>query len=407
VAHTPLLDGVVNWDTHYSMWLHDDGTIGSLGQQMMADEGVSEDIARFGFAGRASFSMNKMDSLLAVSTKARVFVESNLARIARTDRLPVSCEGMDAPVGRHVAVEAGGRTYILTRLANGNVQQVVPLSFNFRKSDDYKSRFGRTVIRGDLWKGFHQDMGNVAKEGGLAFSNGKKPIRLIKQLIRWANNSPDALILDFFGGSGTTAHAVMAMNAEDGGRRQSIVVTNNEVGPQNAQRMRRTGLRPGDPDWEAQGVFESVTRPRITTVVTGQKPDGSSYPDALAANVEFFDVHYLDPGMVRRGREYAAIAPLLWLAAGATDECIGESTQSGWALTGRYGVLFDTDATAGFSDAVTKAVLDGADIRVCFVVTDSDTAYERALSRLPQGLSVKRLYEDYLTNFEINTHGGV
>jgi adenine-specific DNA-methyltransferase len=72
-------------------------------------------------------------------------------------------------------------------------------------------------------------MGNVAKEGGTVFSNGKKPVRLISQLIRWANNSREGIILDFFAGSGTTAHAVMQANADDGGNRRFIMVQLDEV----------------------------------------------------------------------------------------------------------------------------------------------------------------------------------
>src|ERR1035438_1151510 len=104
----------------------------------------------------------------------------------------------------------------------------MPLSLNYRMSDDYKPRFGRTVLRGDLWKGFHQDMGNVAKEGDTPFSNGKKPVRLIKQLIKWSGSTGDAIILDSFAGSGTTAHAVLALNKEDGGNRKFILVQCDE-----------------------------------------------------------------------------------------------------------------------------------------------------------------------------------
>jgi adenine-specific DNA-methyltransferase len=63
----------------------------------------------------------------------------------------------------------------------------------------------------------------------MVFSNGKKPVRLIKQLIRWANNSRDGVVLDFFAGSGTTAHAVMQANAEDGGGRRFIMVQLDEI----------------------------------------------------------------------------------------------------------------------------------------------------------------------------------
>ena len=122
-------------------------------------------------------------------------------------------------------------------------------------------------------------------------------------LMRWIGLAApdDALVLDFFGGSGTTAEAAMRLNAEDGGTRQTILVTNNEVGSKQAKDLRKAGHHPGDPEWETMGVFEYVTRPRISTVVTGKRPDCSTYSEGLVANVEFLDLTYLDPGMVRRG----------------------------------------------------------------------------------------------------------
>lgn len=89
------------------------------------------------------------------------------------------------------------------------------------------SYYSRVTIRGDLWKGFYSDMMNIAKEGGVEFKNGKKPIRLMKQLIKWANRK-DAVVLDFFAGSGSTAEAVLELNKEDGGNRRFILCTNNE-----------------------------------------------------------------------------------------------------------------------------------------------------------------------------------
>jgi adenine-specific DNA-methyltransferase len=227
-------------------------------------------------------------------------------------------------------------------------------------------------------------------------------------LMRWVGiaASSDAVIVDFFGGSGTTTEAVMRLNAEDDGTRQSILVTNNEVGAKQAKELRKGGHNPGDPEWEAMGVFEYVTRPRISTVVTGKRPDGSTYSDGLAANVEFLDLTYLDPGMVRRGREFQAIAPLLWLRAGAVAERIDSIPESGWALTPSYGMLFDLDGLAQFAAAVAEAVLAGAAPRLLFVVTDSETEYQHAVERLPVGIETVQLYEDYLSNFTVNVEGG-
>ena len=242
LKHTPLLDGIDSYDTHYSVWLNDDGAMGSLAENLLLDKQVGDDIRRYGLADRGRFSLNDMDKLLALSEAAKSFVEANLAKIARVDRAPVSAAGKSTSVGVWQTFVVEHRTYLLTTLSNGSLQALMPLSLNFRMSDDYKPRFGRTVIRGDLWKGFHQDMGNVAKEGGTPFANGKKPIRLIKQLIRWANNAKEAVVLDFFAGSGTTAHAVMHLNAEDGGRRRCISVQLDEA-PDTKSEAAKEGFR--------------------------------------------------------------------------------------------------------------------------------------------------------------------
>lgn len=222
--HTPLLDGVDSYDTHYSMWLNEDGTLEALADKLASDKAVGRDIAAFGMADRGKFSINNLNRLLMVSDAAKAFIESNLQRIARVDRPPVSAAGRNPAKGRWESFEVDHRTYFLTTLANGTLQALMPLALNYRMSDDYKPRFGRTVIRGDLWKGFYQDMGNVAKEGDVPFANGKKPVRLIKQLMKWAGTSNTGIILDFFAGSGTTAHAAMQLNSEDKGSRRFILV---------------------------------------------------------------------------------------------------------------------------------------------------------------------------------------
>lgn len=65
--------------------------------------------------------------------------------------------------------------------------------------------------------------------------DGPKPIRLLKRLLTLANTNNDALILDFFSGSATTAHAVMQLNAEDGGNRKFIMVQLPEVCAPNSE----------------------------------------------------------------------------------------------------------------------------------------------------------------------------
>lgn len=85
----------------------------------------------------------------------------------------------------------------------------------------------------------------------------------------------EAVVLDFFSGSGTTAHAVMRLNKQDGGSRQCISVTNNEVSAEEQNALRERGLRPGDPDWEKLGICDYITKPRVAAAITGRTPDNT------------------------------------------------------------------------------------------------------------------------------------
>jgi len=229
-------------------------------------------------------------------------------------------------------------------------------------------------------------------------------------------NKPDALVLDFFAGSGTTAHALMRLN-QDGGRRRSVCVTNNEVGPNEQAALKAKGLKPGDDAWEALGICDYITKPRIQSSITGLTSTGEAvngsyrfvdeFPmeEGFAENAEFFRLTYEDPALVSLGRRFEAISPLLWLRAGAVGERINHVAEEGWAIPPQavYGVLFDTKAWARFIAAV--AARDGSVIPLThlFVVTDSLVEFQQVVSRLDQSLEITRLYADYLRSFEINT----
>ena len=75
---------------------------------------------------------------------------------------------------------------------------------------------------GTYWD-FVGETKNLTKEGDVVFPNGKKPLKMLKRLVEMQTNEDD-IILDFFSGSATTAHAVMQVNAEDGGNRRFIMV---------------------------------------------------------------------------------------------------------------------------------------------------------------------------------------
>lgn len=104
-----------------------------------------------------------------------------------------------------------------------------------------------------------------------------KSLYAVKDSLAFATiDNPNAIIVDFFAGSGTTLHAVNLMNAEDGGNRRCIMVTNNEVSVEEAKKLTQQGYKPGDPEWEALGIAKYVTWPRSVCSIEGKDING--YP---------------------------------------------------------------------------------------------------------------------------------
>lgn len=221
------------------------------------------------------------------------------------------------------------------------------------------------------------------------------------------SSKKEAKILDFFSGSGTTAHAVMRLNRQDGARRQCISVTNNEVGADEQATLRMSKLRPGDPDWEKRGICDYITKPRIKAAITGKTPDGEDikgnykYTDefpmaeGFEENAEFFTLTYETPVSVSHNRAFARIAPLLWMRAGSEGRRVNDIPGQGWDVADTYGLLTDLDQAAPFSDAVEAK----GSIRIAYVVTDDDRRFQSVVQRLPDTVEAVRLYESYLTNF--------
>lgn len=223
-------------------------------------------------------------------------------------------------------------------------------------------------------------------------------------------DKPNAVVLDFFAGSGTTAHAVMRLNRQDGGRRRSISITNNEVRAEEQIALRKTKARPGDSDWERLGICDHITKPRITATITGLTPDGKQvkgdykftdeFPiaDGFEENAEFFTLTYETPVAVSHNRAFTRIAPLLWMRAGGEGRRINSAPKQGWDIVDTYGLITDLDKAASF----VKAVEAKGTIRIAYVVTDDDRRFQSVARRLPVSVEPLRLYESYLTNFRFS-----
>lgn len=238
-----------------------------------------------------------------------------------------------------------------------------------------------------------------------------KSLYAVEDVLRlFVSHKPDALVVDFFGGSGTTAHAVMRLNKQHPGRRRCIVVSNNEVSPTEETRLRAAGHRPGDPEWEALGICDYITKPRIAAALTGQTPgDAPVYgdykftdlfpmADGFEENVEFFTMTYETPALVELDLAFERIAPLLWLRAGSKGRRIEARTET-YDVADTYSVLFSIDATGDFLTDIEQA--EG--LRIAYIVTDDETQFQAIAGQLPGRVAPVRLYESYLRTFQINT----
>ena len=223
---------------------------------------------------------------------------------------------------------------------------------------------------------------------------------------------PKALILDFFAGSGTTLHAVNLLNAEDGGHRRGIIVTNNEVSVEEAKTLTDQSKQPGDEEWERLGIARYVTWPRTVCSIKGKDINGnplkgnylgSDIPmsDGFAANAAFFKLGFLDKNSVKLGRQFRELIPVLWMKAGAIGPCpqLDTDTLPDWLIftKNKMAVLIDDNQYYAFKQEMAKV----SGIETLYIITD----FEREYAIMADELGIPntfQLYRDYLDNFRIN-----
>ena len=280
--------------------------------------------------------------------------------------------------------------------------------------DDYVSKF----TPGDMWA---IKSHNASEYGSRLLINilGQrfafpKSLYAVHDAIRFfVANKPNALIVDFFAGSGTTLHAVNLLNAEDGGHRRCIMVTNNEVSADEAKTLTVQGFKPGDEEWEKLGIARYVTWPRTVCSIEGHDVNGnplkgnyigSDIPmaDGFKANAAFFKLGFLDKNMVALGRQLAEMMPTLWLKAGAHGICPkldeGDDPDMLILSENKMAILIEESCFPKFE----AEVLKHPEIDTVFIVTDSESGYREMITGFA-GKDTYQLYRDYLDNFRINT----
>ena len=244
------------------------------------------------------------------------------------------------------------------------------------------------------------------------FSFPKSLYAVTDTLRFFVSNKPNALIVDFFAGSGTTLHAVNLLNAEDGGHRRCILVTNNEVSEEEAKEMSAKGLKPGDDNWETLGIAHHVTWPRTVCSIKGHDVNGNPLKgnylgidipmeDGFKTNAAFFKLGFLDKTKVALRMQFKELLPILWMKAGAIGPCPKADSEVPDMLIlteNKMAVLNDENCFATFSEKINER----PEIKTVFLVTDYENSFVSMTQNLP-GRQTYQLYRDYLDNFRINT----
>lgn len=266
----------------------------------------------------------------------------------------------------------------------------------------------------------------------------------------FVSNKPNAIILDFFAGSGTTLHAVNLLNAEDNGNRRCIMVTNNEVSDKEAEQLIKSGFKPGDSEWERLGIARHITWPRTTssikgTDVNGEPLDGNygcnvesyveienaeindletnkkirgkvykkvkkpiypelanfSMSDGFKSNVVFFKLGFLDKNSIALGKQLKELIPVLWMKTGCIGPCPKLDLDANKSILffpeNEFAILVNEFAFSEFESGINN----NKKIKQAFIVTDSQSGYKEMISHLNIEKTYQ-LYRDYLDNFRIN-----
>lgn len=190
-----------------------------------------------------------------------------------------------------------------------------------------------------------------------------KPTELLIELLEQTTQK-DSIILDFFAGSGTTAQATLSLNQKDGGNRTFIICTNDE-----------------------NSICENVTYPRVKTVITGKRSDGSTYSDGIPANLKYYRTDF-----VPRDEEYLSDALL---------EHIAEMVQleHGVRIDGQHYIMVMSDEEA---DALEQNWSNYTDVQAMYIsknvlFTSSQVSLFKDTAQF--------IIPDYYFNFELREEG--
>jgi adenine-specific DNA-methyltransferase len=297
---------------------------------------------------------------------------------------------------RHHKAGPGGNQFSISYVKSGNrakiIDGTIPTIGRESSGALILGQSARNVIPKTVWRRARHDAGKwgsrVLREnlGDVVFDYAKSPYAVLDCLAAAVSHKQDALILDFFAGSGTTLLATLLLNERDQGRRQCILVTNNEVSIENSNLLTIAGMQPGDVAWENKGVCKSVTWPRAKNTILGTNSDGTPLSG------EYFDSNLLEREISREvfqlsfaeGPELSSIMrkDLLKLIDGVSGSDLKDKSFC-VSKNGLIAVVFDD------MDIFLEELEDFPNIEKVFIVTKNKSGFKAAKEAILEELGPK------------------
>ena len=289
-----------------------------------------------------------------------------------------------------VAVAEGIASGALTLrcTANDTIVQVI--------SGERKAVPIRSIWTGARYNAGEQGSNLVQELTGVEFPYPKSIYTVLDCLKAAVGDRPEALVLDFFGGSGTTAHALQLLNEFDEGRRQAIIVTNNELGEPKERELAAAGVQPYEDAWERHGICRAVTFPRIANAIRGER-DGNAIDWQLELggsvsaerDLPVRVLSFMGPAQAASPAARAALAPYLALPAKLLRDAWPFYVPPADGDRQKAALLFDIDSLGDFIEAAGEA----GEMEQVFVVSSGTDPRDREMvTRLREALG-KRIVE--------------
>lgn len=305
---------------------------------------------------------------------------------------PMGRDGLER-VWRNTRVAVGegvaNKTLTFRCTANNTIVQVI--------AGDKKSVPIRSIWSGARYNAGEQGTNLVEALTGVEFPYPKSIYTVLDCLKAAVGERRDAVVLDFFGGSGTTAHALQLLNEVDEGHRQAIIVTNNELGEPKERELIAEHVKRYEDAWERHGICRAVTYPRLANAISGKRDDmpvdwelDIGATRSVEVEVVVRVLPFVGAAQASSPAARAALAPFLQLPAKLVRDAWPFAVPPAEGDRHKTALLFDTDALNDFLTALG----DAGEIEQVFTVsTGTERADRDMIGRIRDALGVRIIDE--------------